>query len=56
MARKQVKLSITLGLDKDWAMGQREAEFLEYVENRLNTTLGFRGHVANITISRKPKS
>jgi hypothetical protein len=43
-----LKLRITLNLDGKWATQMSEQDQLEYSTVRLNSCLGFRGHVEKL--------
>jgi hypothetical protein len=45
MSNKEVKLRITLSLDEKWASHLTTDELAEYIKERLNSSLGFRGQV-----------
>ncbi len=45
MKTKEVKFRVTLEIDEKWARGQTKEELVEYLEIRLNSSLGFKGAV-----------
>ncbi|MEE9400549.1 MAG: hypothetical protein V3V32_00870 [Dehalococcoidia bacterium] len=45
MSNKEVTLRVTLVLDEKWASHLTRDELAEYVKERLNSSLGFRGQV-----------
>ena len=50
MENKQITLKVTLEFDEKWASNFTREELLEYLEERLNYSLGFRGEVKRIRI------
>ena len=50
---KEVKLSVTLELDEEWAGNHDEAELIEYLKHRWGTDLGFRGEVRRLNIVKR---
>ena len=53
MDNKQIILKVTLELDEKWASNFTREELLEYLKERLNYSLGFRGHVKRMTTPRQ---
>ncbi len=49
----QLNFNITLEIDKKWASNLTEEELREYVERRLNYSLGFRGQVKKLSKPRQ---
>ncbi len=45
MSNKEVTLRVTLTLDEKWASHLTTDELAEYIKERLNSSLGFRGRV-----------
>lgn len=45
MSNKEVTLRVTLVLDEKWASHLTRDELAEYIKERLNSSLGFRGQV-----------
>ena len=45
MEKKEATFKVTLELDEKWARGQTEEELVEYLETRLNSSMGFKGAV-----------
>ena len=45
MERRQVIFKVALELDEKWAAQLTKEELLEYIKERLNSSLGFRGQV-----------
>ncbi|TET14066.1 MAG: hypothetical protein E3J81_07375 [Dehalococcoidia bacterium] len=45
MSNKEVTLRVTLVLDEKWASHLTRGELAEYIKERLNSSLGFRGQV-----------
>ena len=43
--REQITFKVTLDLDKKWASHLTRDELAEYIKERLNSSLGFRGQV-----------
>lgn len=49
----QLKLNITIDLDRKWARNLTEDELRAYLQNRLDYCLGFRGKVKKLSKPRK---
>jgi len=45
MSNNKVTLRVTLELDEKWASHLTREELAEYIKERLNSSLGFRGQV-----------
>jgi hypothetical protein len=45
MGNKEVTLRVTLVLDEKWASHLTRDELADYIKERLNSSLGFRGQV-----------
>jgi hypothetical protein len=45
MSNNEVTLRVTLRLDEKWASHLTREELAEYIKERLNSSLGFRGQV-----------
>jgi hypothetical protein len=45
MSNSEVTLRVTLMLDEKWASHLTREELAEYIRERLNSSLGFRGQV-----------
>jgi len=45
MSNKEVTLRVTLVLDEKWTSHLTREELAEYIKERLNSSLGFRGRV-----------
>ena len=45
MKNGQITFKVTLNLDEDWASHLDKEELVKYLEERLNSSLGFRGQV-----------
>ena len=43
--KEQITFKVTLDLDKKWASHLTRDELAEYIKERLNSSLGFRGQV-----------
>ena len=43
--KEQITFKVTLDLDKKWASHLTRDELAEYIKERLNSSLGFRGRV-----------
>ena len=43
--KNQITFKVTLDLDKKWASHLTRDELAEYIKERLNSSLGFRGQV-----------
>ena len=43
--KNQITFKVTLDLDKKWASHLTRDELAEYIKERLNSSLGFRGRV-----------
>ena len=50
---KEMKLSITLELDEEWAGNHDESELVEYLRHKWSTDLGFRGEVRRLSIVKR---
>ncbi len=49
----QLNFNITLEIDKKWASNLTEEELREYLKNRLDYCLGFRGQVKKLSKPRQ---
>lgn len=50
MNKNQIKLAVTLALDEKWASNFSTEELLEYLKEKLNYSLGFRGQVKKLRV------
>jgi hypothetical protein len=50
MERRQVIFKVVLELDEKWAAQLTKEELLEYIRERLNSSLGFRGQVKRFRV------
>ena len=50
MERRQVIFKVVLELDEKWAAQLTKEELLEYIKERLNSSLGFRGQVKRFRV------
>jgi hypothetical protein len=46
----EIKFKVTLELDEKWASNQTMDELIEYVKNRMNSSLGFRGQIKRLIV------
>ena len=55
MDENKITLRVTLVLDEKWASHLTRDELVEYIKERLNSSLGFRGNVKRLSVvgSRK---
>jgi hypothetical protein len=55
MDENKITLRVTLVLDEKWASHLTRDELAEYIKERLNSSLGFRGNVKRLSVvgSRK---
>ena len=49
----EVKLRMTLKLDEKWASNFTQEELAEYLKDRLNSSLGFRGQVRRLSTAKR---
>lgn len=52
MDNGKITFRMTLSLDKEWAENQDSDELIDFVKNRLDYTLGFRGRIKSIRVVR----
>jgi hypothetical protein len=50
MRNIQIKFKVTLELDEQWASNQTIEELTDYIKERLNSSLGFRGQIKRLTV------
>lgn len=50
MDKNHIKFRVTLELDEKWASNFSREELLEYLKERLNYSLGFRGEVKRVSL------
>jgi len=50
MDRNKITFRVTLKLDEKWASNYSEEELVEYLEDRLNSSLGFRGEIKRLNV------
>jgi len=56
MADNQTTFKVTLKLDENWATHLSRDELVVYLEERLNSSIGFRGQVERFSVvGTKPK-
>lgn len=53
MDNNQIAFKGTLEVDGKWASNFSREELLEYLKERLNYSLGFRGEVKKLSVSRQ---
>ena len=47
---KKIIVTVTLELDGQWASSQDKDSLIDYLKNKLNSTLGFRGQIKRFRI------
>lgn len=47
---KKIKVTVTIEVDEQWASNQGREALIDYLKNKLNSTLGFRGQVKRFRI------
>jgi len=53
----QITFKVTLNLDAHWASHASKEQLVEYIRDRLNSSLGFRGQVERFSVlGDEPKS
>jgi hypothetical protein len=50
MENNEIRFKVTLELDAKWASNQSSEELAQYIQERLNSSLGFRGQVKKFKI------
>jgi len=55
MLNKEITLKITLNMDEEWVNNQGRDEAIEYVKDKLNSILSFRGHIKKLRVARRRK-
>ena len=50
MSSRQIILKLTLELEDKWARQMSAEELVEYIKERLNSSLGFRGQVKKFRV------
>jgi hypothetical protein len=53
MPEIEIKVKATLKLDEKWASGQTTEELIEYIKDRINSSLGVRGQVKKLSLVTK---
>lgn len=53
---EKVRVTLTIALDGKWASYQTTPEIADYIEERLNSSLGFRGKVKRFRLLREEVS
>ncbi|UCG84559.1 MAG: hypothetical protein JSW38_07050, partial [Dehalococcoidia bacterium] len=46
----QITFKVTLNLDANWASHASREQLVEYIRDRLNSSLGFRGQVEHFSV------
>jgi len=46
----EMKFKATLQLDEKWASNYATDELIEYIKERINSSLGFRGQIKRLTL------
>ena len=49
----EIKLRVTLTLDEKWARNHTQEELADYIKERMNSSLGFRGQIKKFAIAKK---
>lgn len=50
MSNNQITFKVTLNLDKSWASHATKKQLVDYIKERLNSSLGFRGQVERFSV------
>ena len=50
MRNVEIKFKVTLQLDEKWASNQTIDELIEYIKDRMNSSLGFRGQIKKLSV------
>ena len=50
MSDRQVTFKVTLELDEKWASNHTSDEVVDYIKQRMNSSLGFRGQVKKFSV------
>ena len=53
MPEIEIKFKATLKLDEKWAGGLTTEELIEYIKDRINSSLGVRGQVKKLSLVTK---
>ncbi len=49
----EIKFKATLQLDEKWASNHTTEELIEYIKERINSSLGFRGQIKRLSVVPK---
>ena len=49
----EIKFKATLQLDEKWASNHTTEELIEYIKERINSSLGFRGQIKKLSVLSK---
>jgi len=49
----QLTFRVTVELDEKWASNQTTDEVIEYIKQRMNSSLGFRGQIRKFSVVRR---
>ncbi len=52
----RITFKVTLNLDNHWASHATKEQLTEYIKDRLNSSVGFRGQVEKFSVVDEPKS
>ncbi len=55
MEKREIIFRVTLQLDEKWAGRQTQEEVVDYLEARLNSSLGFRGAIKKLKVMKERK-
>ncbi len=50
MDKKEITVKVTLELDEKWVSNLSPEEIVEYVKERVNSSLGFRGQIKKFSV------
>lgn len=51
----EITFGITLELDEKWASNYTTDELIEYIKNRMHSSLGFRGQIKRLRVVNRNK-
>lgn len=53
MENARIRVTVTINLNEGWASNLSRDELVEFVRERINTSLGFRGQIKRLSVVTK---
>ena len=55
MVRDHITLTVTLGVNEEWASSLSDEQLKDYIRSRLEYAIGFRGRINRIRLSKSAR-